>query len=73
MFSAAEYTLATHDTLMKDEGDMNKPKQRGKKVKVRTIDCMKDRAICRRFRISGCPSIAFFDFTERWPLVLVSM
>eukprot|EP01084_Bolivina_argentea_P106684 190859_1 len=73
MFLNAENTLDTHEALMKEKSDSNKLNQRGKKVKVRTIDCMKDRALCRRFRINGYPSIAFFDVIERWPLALVSI
>ncbi len=73
MFLDAANTLDTREALMKDRDVSNKLNRKGKKVKVRTIDCMKDRALCRRFRISGYPSIAFFDVIERWPLALVSI
>ncbi len=70
MFEKAARKLATLDKLSKDR-DLDSQVS-GKEVKVGTIDCMKNIALCRRFRIQGYPSIAFFDVVDKWPLTSVS-
>ncbi len=70
MFKHAAGELATPEKLPEKENFFSQLS--GKEVKVGTIDCMKNIALCRRFRIHGYPSIAFFDVVESWPLSLVS-
>ncbi len=74
MFKMAAHTLDTvPDVLPTDTSVSSKLNQTRKKVRMGTIDCVKNLALCRRFRIHKYPTIAFFDVVKRWPLASVSI